>query len=141
MGMKRQKLDLALDLDDLEAAEIEVMAIADARGLPEMGASQANVNCCTNVQRQEAPPLEEAQEEPALEDQGPSEKAAAKVVRPPEAAEEHAEGQGPPTKWPPPERKPTDSTERKPTKWPPPERKPTKFPPPERKPTKFPPPK
>jgi len=49
--MKDDKLDLALDLDDLEAEEIEVMAIADARGLPEMGASEGQTNCCTYVQR------------------------------------------------------------------------------------------
>jgi hypothetical protein len=47
--MTDTKLDLALDLSDLEAEEIEVMAMADARGLPEMGASNGSPNCCTNV--------------------------------------------------------------------------------------------
>jgi hypothetical protein len=47
--MKDTKLDLALDFSDLEAEEIEVMAIADARGLPEMGASNGSPNCCSQV--------------------------------------------------------------------------------------------
>ena len=58
LKMENRKLDLSLDLADLEAEEIQVMAIADARGLPEMGASRGQMNCCTNVK----PNLEESEE-------------------------------------------------------------------------------
>lgn len=61
MKMENPKLDLSLDLADLEAEEFQVMAIADARGLPEMGASSGNTNCCTNVNRAEQVALEESQ--------------------------------------------------------------------------------
>jgi hypothetical protein len=68
------KLDLALDLSDLEAEEIEVMAIADARGLPEMGASNGQTNCCSQVvqaQQREAQAQPTAQQQAATPTMSP----------------------------------------------------------------------
>lgn len=43
---KTLEMDLSLDLSDLEVTEVEVVDVADALGLPEMGGSVNLCGCC-----------------------------------------------------------------------------------------------
>ena len=49
--MKPTTSRLALDLDDLQLSgiDVQVLASTEALGLPELGASNGQTNCCSNV--------------------------------------------------------------------------------------------